>query len=307
MAVLMARMEKLEVENAALKAAKVKKVSSPYEAKKPILTKKVFYERIPKNARLRFVVGTKAKNYGTHYAVFKNEREVLPVAGDIQPADAKKPFFTSINAFATVALKRHQEAMGRKSASINVYDESSNICFLKDGEWVKLSTIQEIVREGDEEEEAAPAAPPAAVGGGGSAAAAAAPSAEEEDIPASQGSIIKNCDKCGMALEEDEEHECEATNANIVEMELNGIATLYNPVSHEVRVKNADGLPGVKISEFDEELAKHDWVWKPKPIGKNFFLINHFNYMKSKDGVFQGIYDPATKQIVPTELVPEDF
>ena len=305
MAALMARMEKLELENAALKAAKAKKSSSPYEAKKPIATKKVFYDRIPKNARLRFVVATKAKNYGTHYAVFKNEREVLPVAGDIQPADPKKPHFPSINAFATVALKKHQEAMGRKSASINVYDEGSNICFQKDGEWVKLSTIQEIVREGDEEE----AAPPAAVGGGGSAAAAAAPYAEEldSDIQASQGSVIKNCDKCGLALEEDEEHECEATSANEQEFELHGIAMLFNPVSHEVRVKQANGLPGVKVSDFDEELAKHEWLWKPKPIGKAIYLINHFNYVKSKEGVFQGIYNPATKQIVPQELVPEDF
>jgi hypothetical protein len=212
LAALEARLKTVEAENATLRAtATPKRAARGPGEMAAIATNEVNYTLIPVGADLRFDVKTRAKVYGEHLAIFHDSKRI--VSKDM-PHPLGKNCFASINQWATACLKKHQVAMGRKNATINVFDKGTTIYFKRGEEWVQLTTIKTITRVG---EGASPAAtvpqntivamPPAAVGGGGSAAAAA-PAEDGGDIYASQTSVFE-CPRCGADVEVGEPCTCE--------------------------------------------------------------------------------------------------
>lgn len=352
-----ARFAALEAENKSLleriEALEQRAAAKPTRTKKePVATgpmdrKEVNWSLIPKGSELLFSLENKAGVVALENATFIDNKTVVPKDKRLLPKD--KSCLGSINAWATACLKKHLVALGRKTASVNVYDKNSGISFKNsEGVMVPLSTIQTIVRVTLAPEPTPEPASAPMVGGGAQA--------EPEDIPASQDSQMgadcwrcKNfvgdgevCDcepftcLCGTQVKQDDSMgacvECEQQlcvacgiqdgedticqpcvtkakneDADLEEMDVKDIKTLFNPITSEVFLKKADGMPGAKVSTFTE--GKHIWEWSKKKIGDTFYQVNHFNYVKqtaTAGGAWVGIYNPATKTLNSTPA-PEDF
>jgi len=218
-AALKARVDELEKRVAALENKKTRSAKEKESKELGAIDKLVVnWALIPKGNLLQFTVAKGKVVIAVEHASFQASNHVVPKDVKLIPAGAEKQFFSSINAWATAVLKKYMEALGRKSASVNVYDKKSGIAFQSSsGEYVALNTIQSIVR----------VAPAAAMGGGGAQPAAAAPTpasnpaaggggaqpaaeAEAMDIPASQESQVGDkCWRCDNFVAEGEECECE--------------------------------------------------------------------------------------------------
>ena len=128
--------------------------------------------------------------------------------------------YNSINEWATACLKKHMAALGRKTATVNVYDIKSGIAFTNAaGEVVPLNSIQTVLRLAHVAEPPPVVSSPANVGGGGSQPAPVVPppavsggggSETMEEIAASQGSQLgQDCERCGNFVADDEKCPCE--------------------------------------------------------------------------------------------------
>lgn len=213
-----ARFAALEAENKSLRerieALEQRAAAKPTRTKKePVATgpmdrKEVNWSLIPKGSELLFSLENKAGVVALEHATFTDSKTIVPKDKRLLPKD--KPFLGSINAWATACLKKHLAALGRKTATVNVYDRNSGISFKNsEGAFVPLSTIQTIVRItlAPEPSPAPEAAFAAMVGGGGSVPA---PVEAAEDIPASQDSQMGNdCWRCKNFVADGEVCDCE--------------------------------------------------------------------------------------------------
>ena len=169
----------------------------------PMEKKTVDYGKLgAQGATLRFVVMAKSTVFGTHIARFVNQKTIVPDDADKALLPKGATSFPSINAWATAILKKHQAAMGRSTASLNVYDKKSGISYQAPGtDWVPLSNIQTIVRL------AAPVAPvPVVAGGGAPPPPAVMPEAQPSLGGGSQG---ENCELCDQFVEAGETCNCD--------------------------------------------------------------------------------------------------
>lgn len=212
-----ARFAALEAENKSLRdrieALEQRAAAKPTRTKKepvptgPMDRKEVNWSLIPKGSELLFSLENKAGVVALEHATFTDNKTIVPKDKRLLPKD--KPFLGSINAWATACLKKHLAALGRKTATVNVYDRNSGISFKNsEGAFVSLSTIQTIVRTTLATPPPAPEATSATmVGGGGSVPA---PVEAAEDIPASQDSQMGNdCWRCKNFVADGEVCDCE--------------------------------------------------------------------------------------------------
>ena len=193
----------VKLEEAAQKPVPAKKGPGGTAA---IARKEVNWSMIPKGNALFFSVENKTNVVAKEDATFMDAKTIVPKDKNLLPTG--KTSFASINAWATACLKKHLAALGRQTASVNVYDKNSGISYKNAaGAFVPLNTIQTIVRATAAAPAPAPAAPnPAAVGG----AAQPAESMEQESQPASQDSQQgEDCWRCQNFVADGQECECD--------------------------------------------------------------------------------------------------
>ena len=333
-----ARIAALERENEALLAriealesSDKKPASKPKEKEKNQPSKKqVDWSLIPVPGELHFTMGGVIDERAT----FSGSKEIVSVRYN--------KMFKSINEWATKAMTDNMVALKRTTATLNVYNTPGLKYKNAAGVWVPLSTIQSIVKVPMSVPVAAPAPAPVALmaGGGGNE-----PMGESQDsqtgvdcwkcgnfvaddeapcpcaTPAcinctkpinAEAQIAGKCVECGnfscFRCGINEKDQCmKCCDSDLGDIDVKGKVCLFNSATREVFVKDANGLPGDKISTFVED--KHVWEWAKKKIGDAFYQINHFNYVKqtaTAGGAFVGIYDPATKVLTQTP-VPEDL
>ena len=126
-------LELTEAEAEAEAEAEPEKVKRPG----PITQKLLNWDSVSPGTTVRQTVGRKG-NQLVKEAIFQGVNKIVPK----DPADGAS--YKSLNAWAVANLKKYAPA--RKTFTICVYDKSSGVSFLKDGEWVSFNTIQTIVR-----------------------------------------------------------------------------------------------------------------------------------------------------------------